>query len=59
MRGASLRHVEYFHDYVRIERLLFDGFRTPRNGCMYPDLSRPGLGLEFKTKDAEPFKDDV
>ena len=50
-----LRHVEYFHDHVRIEHLLFDGALTPRNGVLYPDLSRPGCGLEFKHADAQRF----
>jgi hypothetical protein len=26
---------------------------------MYPDLSRPGMGLEFKHKDAERYRDAV
>jgi L-alanine-DL-glutamate epimerase-like enolase superfamily enzyme len=43
-----LRHVEYFHDHARIEHLLFDGALTPEDGALWPDLSRPGLGLEFK-----------
>jgi L-alanine-DL-glutamate epimerase-like enolase superfamily enzyme len=50
-----LRHVEYFHDHVRIEHMLFDGALTPRNGVLYPDLSRPGCGLEFKHADARKF----
>ena len=50
-----LRHVEYFHDHVRIEHMLFDGALTPRNGVLYPDLSRPGCGLEFKHADAKKF----
>lgn len=54
-----LRHVEYFHDHARIEQLLFDGFRPPVNGSIYPDLSRPGLGIEFKHADAERFRHDL
>jgi L-alanine-DL-glutamate epimerase-like enolase superfamily enzyme len=50
-----LRHVEYFHDHVRIEHMLFDGALTPQNGVLYPDLSRPGMGLEFKHADAERY----
>ena len=50
-----LRHLEYFHDHVRIEHLLFDGTLTPQNGMLYPDLSRPGMGLEFKRADAERY----
>jgi L-alanine-DL-glutamate epimerase-like enolase superfamily enzyme len=57
--ARPLRHVEYFHDHVRIEKMLFDGFREPKDGVMYPDLSRPGMGLEFKHKDAERYRDDV
>lgn len=57
--ARPLRHVEYFHDHVRIESMLFDGFRPARDGVMYPDLSRPGMGLEFKRKDAERYRDDV
>ena len=49
-------HLEYFHDHARIEHLLFDGALTPKNGVLYPDLSRPGMGLEFKRADAEPYR---
>jgi L-alanine-DL-glutamate epimerase-like enolase superfamily enzyme len=51
-----LRHLEYSHDHVRIEHLLFDGALTPADGVIHPDLSRPGLGLEFKHADAERFR---
>jgi L-alanine-DL-glutamate epimerase-like enolase superfamily enzyme len=47
------RHLEYFHDHVRIEHLLFDGALEPVNGELQPDLSRPGLGLELKKPDAK------
>jgi L-alanine-DL-glutamate epimerase-like enolase superfamily enzyme len=49
------RHLEWFHDHVRIEHMLFDGAPKPRNGMIAPDLSRPGIGLEFKEQDAENF----
>lgn len=48
----GFRHVEYFHDHVRIEEKLFDGFIPAIGGRLQPDRSRPGLGLEFKRKDA-------
>jgi L-alanine-DL-glutamate epimerase-like enolase superfamily enzyme len=48
-----LRHLEYFHDHVRIESLLFDGVLTPQDGALVPDRSRPGNGLELKRVDAE------
>ncbi len=50
-----LRNLEYFHDHVRIEHLLFDGALTPVDGALRPDPSRPGLGLELKHADAERF----
>jgi L-alanine-DL-glutamate epimerase-like enolase superfamily enzyme len=50
-----LRHLEYFHDHVRVESLLFDGVPAPEEGALRPDRSRPGLGLELKRGDAEPF----
>ena len=51
----QLVHLEYFHDHVRIEHLLFDGVIEPRDGALYPDLERPGLGLELKRSDAERY----
>ncbi len=50
---APLVHVEYFHDHVRIEQLLFDGVLAPERGRLVPDASRPGLGLELRRADAE------
>lgn len=52
---TPLRHLEYFHDHVRIESMFFDGVRSPVNGNLSPDLSRPGMGIEFKRVDAERF----
>ncbi|HXT80347.1 MAG TPA: enolase C-terminal domain-like protein [Acetobacteraceae bacterium] len=49
------RHQEYFHDHVRIEQMLFDGAARARDGVIAPDLSRPGLGLEFKQADAARY----
>ncbi len=42
------RHIEYFHDHVRVERELFDGVLEPDGGALRPDRSRPGHGLELK-----------
>ena len=47
---------EYFYDHARIEKLFFDGFIEPKNGKITPDLSRPGLGLAFKRKEAERYE---
>lgn len=51
-----VRHLEYFHDHVRIEQMLFDGAPFPLDGLLHPDRSRPGLGLELKRADASRFK---
>jgi L-alanine-DL-glutamate epimerase-like enolase superfamily enzyme len=51
--APRLRNVEWFHDHVRIERMLFDGVPQPCGGAIRPDTTRPGHGLNFKEKDAE------
>jgi L-alanine-DL-glutamate epimerase-like enolase superfamily enzyme len=53
--ASRLRHLEWFHDHVRIEAMLFDGAPTPKDGAIRPDLGRPGLGLELKRKDAQRY----
>ncbi len=53
--SQTIRHLEYFHDHVRIEHMFFDGLPNPVNGELRPDLSRPGLGFELKEADAERF----
>lgn len=53
--ATPVRHLEYFHDHVRIERLFFDGVLEPVKGELRPDLSRPGMGMELKKKNVERF----
>ncbi len=53
--ATRLRHLEWFHDHVRIEQMLFDGAPVARDGAIAPDLTRPGHGLTLKRADAEPF----
>lgn len=53
--APRLRHLEWFHDHVRIEHMLFDGAPVPKNGCIAPDLTRAGHGLTFRERDAERF----
>ena len=53
--APPLRHLEYFHDHVRIENMFFDGVLSPVHGELSPDLSRPGLGIELKRPDAQRF----
>jgi L-alanine-DL-glutamate epimerase-like enolase superfamily enzyme len=50
--ATSLRHLEYFHDHARIERMLFDGVVEPQDGDLKPDLSRAGHGLTLRDADA-------
>jgi L-alanine-DL-glutamate epimerase-like enolase superfamily enzyme len=51
---AGLRHLEWFHDHVRIEQALFDGAPRVQGGAIRPDASAPGNGLAFKVADARP-----
>jgi L-alanine-DL-glutamate epimerase-like enolase superfamily enzyme len=52
----NLRHVEYFHDHQRIERIFFDGALNPDGGVMVPDPDEPGLGLALRESDAECYR---
>ena len=54
-RYPMLWPIEYFHDHARIEHMLFDGAVAPIDGALHPDLSRPGIGLDFKRQDARRF----
>ncbi len=51
----AFRHLEWFHDHVRLEPLLFDGVLEPVDGSLRPDRSRPGNGLELKRADAQRY----
>jgi L-alanine-DL-glutamate epimerase-like enolase superfamily enzyme len=51
----AVRHLEYFHDHVRIEQMFFDGALTPINGALCPDVSRAGMGLELKRHDVQRY----
>lgn len=51
----QFKNLEYFHDHVRIEKMLFDGLPDLKNGELCPDLSRPGNGLIVKRADAAKF----
>lgn len=57
--APRFRHVEWFHDHVRIERMLFDGAPIPKHGTISPDFDSPGLGLTLKKQDAERFAVDA
>jgi L-alanine-DL-glutamate epimerase-like enolase superfamily enzyme len=52
-----LRHLEYFHDHVRLEGLAFDGVLVPEpDGVLRPDRSRPGLGLTVRSAELERYR---
>jgi L-alanine-DL-glutamate epimerase-like enolase superfamily enzyme len=51
----NLRHLEYFHDHVRIESMLFDGVLDPEGGALTPS-DAPGTGMTFKAADAERYR---
>lgn len=53
--APRLRHIEWFHDHARIERLLFDGAPSPKDGALRPALDRPGHHLSLREQDARRF----
>jgi L-alanine-DL-glutamate epimerase-like enolase superfamily enzyme len=58
--GMAVTAGEYVTDAygfrrMRIEAMLFDGAPQPRDGALRPDLGSPGLGVEFRRSDAEPW----
>ena len=55
LSAPRFRLLEWFHDHVRVEHMLFDGAPVPCDGSIRPDLSRPGLGLSFRWQGAERF----
>jgi L-alanine-DL-glutamate epimerase-like enolase superfamily enzyme len=52
----NLRHLEWFHDHVRIESMFFDGALDPAGGTVRPDPAAPGLGLTLREPDAEHYR---
>lgn len=53
----NLRHLEWFHDHVRIEHILFDGVLDPAGGSIAPGADgSPGLGLTLDAERARPYR---
>ena len=53
----NLRHLEWFHDHVRIENLLFDGTLDPSGGALHPGASgAPGHGLTLRSDAAGEYR---
>jgi L-alanine-DL-glutamate epimerase-like enolase superfamily enzyme len=42
------RHLEWFHDHLRVEAELLDGVPELESGLIRPDLCRPGNGLALR-----------
>ena len=52
----NLRHLEWFHDHVRIESMFFDGTLDPTGGTIRPDSDAAGNGLALRTSDAAEYR---
>ncbi|MFI6560272.1 enolase C-terminal domain-like protein [Streptomyces sp. NPDC050534] len=51
----NFRHLEWFHDHVRIEDMFFDGALDPTGGTVGP-LTGLGHGLTLRTDDVEEYQ---
>ncbi|WP_042402419.1 enolase C-terminal domain-like protein [Streptacidiphilus carbonis] len=55
--APAFRHLEWFHDHVRIENLFFDGTLDPRGGVLTPGADgRPGHGLSLVEERAVAYR---
>lgn len=52
----NFRHLEWFHDHVRIESMFFDGTLDPTHGQITPDIGAPGNGLVLRRSDVAEFR---
>jgi L-alanine-DL-glutamate epimerase-like enolase superfamily enzyme len=50
----NILHMEYFHDHVRVENMIFDGVPQVVNGSLSPN-DKPGHGLTLKRADAQRY----
>ncbi|NKQ57793.1 mandelate racemase [Amycolatopsis sp. K13G38] len=55
--AERLRHLEYFHDHLRVESLAFDGLPHLDGGALRTDPACPGHGLTVKWPDLEPYRE--
>jgi L-alanine-DL-glutamate epimerase-like enolase superfamily enzyme len=51
----NFRHIEWFADHDRIERLFFDGCLDPAGGTVTPSMAAPGHGLTFRAEAAAEY----
>jgi L-alanine-DL-glutamate epimerase-like enolase superfamily enzyme len=53
----NIRHLEWFHDHVRIENLLFTGALDPAGGHVTPGAGKaPGHGMALRADAAEEYR---
>lgn len=52
----NLRHLEWFHDHVRIEQMAFDGTDEPADGALPVSADRTGTGLAFREADMSQYR---
>jgi L-alanine-DL-glutamate epimerase-like enolase superfamily enzyme len=52
----TAQHIEYFHDHVRLESMLFEGATEPDGGELRPDECHSGLGLEPRATVLEEYR---
>jgi L-alanine-DL-glutamate epimerase-like enolase superfamily enzyme len=52
----NLRHLEWFHDHVRVDRLLVEGAPSPVGGNVAPDSNSNGHGLRILPVEAERYR---
>ena len=56
MATPNLRHLEWFHDHVRIEQMFFDGALDPQGGAVCPHPTAPGQGLVLRREVASRYQ---
>jgi L-alanine-DL-glutamate epimerase-like enolase superfamily enzyme len=56
LAAQKLRHLEYFHDHVRLESMFFDGLPLLEQGMLRLEPQIKGHGLVFRRKDAEAYQ---
>ena len=52
----NLRHLEWFHDHVRIESMLFADTAPATGGSLPVNTTRPGTGVRLRAEAAEPYR---
>ncbi|UKA77135.1 enolase C-terminal domain-like protein [Arthrobacter sp. FW306-07-I] len=52
----NFRHLEWFHDHVRIEQMFFEGTLDPGGGTISPAADSPGNGLTLRGAAVEKYR---